>query len=301
MIPVVLCIDVEPDPRMVDRDDPPAWAGFERSLERLPALRNALEEATGAPVAFAWYVRMDSQVEEAWGSAAWAAETYADDFRKLLDQGDEVGLHAHPYRWDAASGEWVTDFEDKGWAEHCLHLGLDAFESGFGQPCTTHRGGDHFLSGGLLRVLAERGVTTDLTVEPGLPPDWQMIPTETTIGIGPDYRRVPTGPYRSSPERFPAADPAAASAPLLIPLTSARRRRPPFRRWTLSIELEPRVFAQRLALELRFGAHSVLAFGSRTDAALGSRWDWMEANLMRLAQEDGARFVTASAAAELVE
>lgn len=71
---VVLCIDVEPDPRAFDPDDPPAWEGFERFVERFPAVRARLEEASGASAAFTWFLRMDPQVGETWGSPGWVAE-----------------------------------------------------------------------------------------------------------------------------------------------------------------------------------------------------------------------------------
>src|SRR4051794_15451026 len=77
-IPVVLCIDVEPDPRVLDPATTPPWDGFERLIERLPALRQRLAEATGKPAAFTWALRMDPQVAEAFGSPSWLAEKYGD-------------------------------------------------------------------------------------------------------------------------------------------------------------------------------------------------------------------------------
>src|SRR5438552_4093078 len=113
--PIVLCIDVEPDPLVFDPADPPPWLGFERLLQRLPALRRRLSEATGrAP----------------------------------------------------------------------------------------------------LRAAEMR---------------------EAARGLTPDYRGVPTRPYRSTPSRFPASDPAARVGPLLVPLLSPRSRRPPFRRVPLGL------------------------------------------------------------------
>jgi hypothetical protein len=122
-IPVVVCVDVEPDARVFDPDDAPDWIGFERCVERLPALRERLESATGAPVALTWFVRMDPQVAQAYGSPTWAAETYADQFAELLEGGDQLGLHTHQWRWDPNAGEWIADYEDPVWAEHCLTSG----------------------------------------------------------------------------------------------------------------------------------------------------------------------------------
>jgi hypothetical protein len=47
-IPVVLCIDVEPDARVFDRGDRHPWRGFEQVMQRIPSLREALSQATQA-------------------------------------------------------------------------------------------------------------------------------------------------------------------------------------------------------------------------------------------------------------
>lgn len=98
--PVVVCVDVEPDACMVDGDDHDSWLGFERLLERTPHLRSRLATATatGAPVAFTWFLRMDPQVADAWGSAGWVAETYRAELAALTESGDELALHPHTYR-----------------------------------------------------------------------------------------------------------------------------------------------------------------------------------------------------------
>ncbi len=79
----------------------------------------------------------------------------------------------------------------------------------------------------MLSKLETRGVAVDLTVEPGLAP---LPENSAARGLTPDYRGAPTRPYRSTPSKFPAADPAAHTGPLIVPLLSAPRRRPPFRR-----------------------------------------------------------------------
>ena len=168
-VPVVLCIDVEPDPRQVDRREARPWLGFERLLELLPALRRRLSDATGAPAAFTWFLRMDPQVAETWDSAAWVAEAHGDALAELAADGDELGLHTHLWRWQRE--KWISDHADPTWAEHCVTTGLDAFELAFDRACGVHRGGDHFLSGQILSCLEDRGVKIDLTVEAGEPPE----------------------------------------------------------------------------------------------------------------------------------
>jgi hypothetical protein len=291
-LPVVLCVDVEPDLRVFDRGDPRPWSGLERFVERLPELRERLTNAGGAPVVLTWFLRMDPQVAETWGSPAWVADAHGEDLAELAAHGDELALHTHTWRWDEEIGCWVADFDDPAWAEHCLSMSLDAFESAFGRPCLAHRGGDHFLSGPMLAQLARAGVKTDLTIEPGWPP---VGPSggEPAAGMLPDYRAVPLAPYRSSPARFPAPDPDGGD-PLLIPLFSPPALR---RRHRLPLPPDSGHFVSRLAFELLRNPPPVLALVLRSDAALGS-WDLVAANLEHLARHRGMRFVTASAAAE---
>jgi hypothetical protein len=295
-LPVVLCVDVEPDARVFGRKAAEPWRGFERFVSRVPALREALAAATGAPAAFTWLLRMDPQVAETWGSPDWPAAAYGDALAELGAAGDELGLHTHTWRWDERADGWLADYEDEVWAEHCLAMGLEAFEAAFRRPCRAHRGGDHFLCGSMLARLREAGVKADLTVEPGWPPAGPPH-GEPAAGALPDYRSVPRTPYRSSPELFPAAA-GEGGDPLLIPLLSPPALR---RRHRLPLPPDSRHFAPRLAFELLSGAPPVLAMVLRSDASLRS-WDLVRRNLDHLARHRGVRFLTASAAAEsLVE
>ena len=301
--PVVLCIDVEPDTRVFDPSDPPPWVGFERFVERLPALRDELSEATGRLAAFTWFLRIDPQVAEGWGSATWGAEKYADVLSELTASGDELALHTHLWRWDSQAADWLADYEDPVWADHCVTMGLDGFEEAFGRECAVHRGGDHYLSGPLLSLLEARGVQVDLTVEPGLPPSGaDAFLSETARGPLPDYRHVPAQPYRSSSDLFPAPDPTTRSDPLLIPLFSARRRRPPFSRLPLYLWEPSTTFGQRLAGELLPKAPPVVAAAVRSDAPLSPYiWDMITERLRHLAQYRQMVFVTATEAADHCE
>ena len=293
--PIVLCIDVEPDPQRFDPANPPAWLGFERIVQMLPALRRRLSEATGTWAMFTWCLRMDPQVAETWGSPAWVAEEYGDELVELTEAGDELGLHTHVWRWEPTAGVWFADMEDPDWAEHCLEMALSAFETSFGRGCAVHRGGTHFLSGLMLSTLEKRGVAVDLTVEPGLAPlgDAEL---GAARGHTPDYCGVPTRPYRSTLRSFPTPDPATRTGPLLVPLLSGPRRRPPFRRMPISPGEPVNVFMARLAAAL-VRKPPILGLVIRSSDVLGSTWDVIEENLEHLARHRGMAFVTASTAA----
>jgi hypothetical protein len=291
-IPVVLCVDVEPDLRVVDRRDPQPWRGFERFAERMPALRDRIAAIAEAAPVITWFLRMDPQVAETWGSATWVADAYGDVLAELVGHGDELGLHTHTWRWDERAGTWFADYEDQAWADECLSMGLEAFRSTFGRSCPAHRGGDHFLCGSMLARLEREGVPVDLTIEPGWPP---VGPPggEPAVGKLPDYRAVPVRPYRSTPALFPAPS-NGAGGPLLVPLFSPPALR---RRHRLPLPPDSRHFVSRLAFEMLRETPPVLALVLRSDAALDC-WDVVTANLEHLARHRRMPFMTASAAVD---
>jgi SAM-dependent methyltransferase len=297
--PVVLSVDVEPDPQAFDPSEPPPWLGFERLVEKMPALRDRLSTATGSPAAFTWHFRMDPQIADTWGTAGWPVENFAGAIDGLVGEGDEIALHTHIWRWKSETGDWICDFDDYAWQQHCVEVGLEAFETSVGSSCRAHRGGTHFLSGAILETLASRGVPVDLTVEPGLRPlgadDLEFVDGLIVRGRTPDYRRAPTRPYRSTPGTFPAPDPASRDdGPLLIPNMSARRRRPPFRRTSLLL-WDPQGFSTRIATEF-LRPPPIICFPLRTDAALGPWWEIIEQNLDHVARHPRVAFKTVSAA-----
>lgn len=290
---VAVCFDVEPDDRVVDRDEAKPWRGFEETLELIPPLRARLAAASGAPVAFTWFIRMDPQIAETWGDAGWAATHYADAFASLAEAGDELAIHLHSWRWDAAGGRWVVD-RDPTWMRECVATGLAAFEAAFGRPPALHRAGDHYLNGAVLTQLADGGVTVDMTVEPGGSPK-HFPDAGGRVGLSPDYRGLPLRPYRTTPERFPAPVPGSEHEPLIVPIVGPAREG----RWRRALLLaeHPSVFAVRLLGELLRGPPPVLAFVLRTDPPHLAVWDLVTRNLEQVARHPGVRLVTGSEAA----
>jgi hypothetical protein len=296
----VLCVDVEPDPRLFALAEQPPWRGFEFFAERAPELRRRLAGLTRAPVRFTWCVRMDPQIAHTWGSLDWVAETYHAELASLTDAGDELGLHTHTWRWEPNAGHWYAELDDHAWTAQSVDDGLDAFERSFGRRCQVHRGGDHYLDGAMLERLEARGVRVDLTVEPGQR-GGGAARGEPSRGTSADYRGIPTAPYRSTPDRFPRPA-ASAGGPLLIPLVSALGGRR-IARTPIPPDSRPTRFIPRLELELLRASQPppVLAFAVRTDAALGPRWDALVRNLEHIARRHDVTFVTATAALELFE
>ena len=201
-IPVITLIDVEPDLRLVERVNPAPWEGYEKTHDLFSSLRVQLAERTGHDVHYAWFYRMDPQIEETYGSAAWAVENYPQIIEDILWQGDDVGLHAHAWRWCPDSRNWITDHGNQVWINHCMHLSFETFFKSFGRPCGIFRFGDRWMNQATLELAEKLGAVCDLTIEPGQPETSGMIPGEAVTGRFPDYTRAPRGIYQPSPGDF---------------------------------------------------------------------------------------------------
>jgi hypothetical protein len=218
-IPVVVCIDVEPEGRAIDPDVRADWRGFESACDYFSALRPRLAAATRAPVHFSWFVRMDPQIERVYGSAAWAAIRYADPLRRLELAGDEIGLHTHFWRFDETSRRWLADFADQDWMDRCVETSFAAFRRSLGRPCRSSRVGDRWLNDATIALLERLGARFDLTIEPGAPPP---ALAEPFVGPLPDYRGAPREPYRPAPSSFLKPAGAAGRELWMVPLSTGR-------------------------------------------------------------------------------
>ena len=165
--PVILCIDVEPDPRRPDPTKAAPWRGFERLYPYLRELRPRMADASGEAARLNWFWRVDSQVETVYGSEEWALRRYEAEVANMVMAGDEHGVHPHAWRWDVTLHGWVPDYGNPSWVEHCVVKSFMAFRSVFGKACESVRMGDRYFDDRVRGVLERLGCRFDLTVEPG--------------------------------------------------------------------------------------------------------------------------------------
>lgn len=282
-LPILLCIDVEPDAFFIDHDRAEPWRGFEAAAGWAGAVRAGLPADAGR-ARFTWVLRMDHQIAEVYGRADWVAQHYRPVWDTLHAAGDDVGLHAHAYRWDAADGAWIVDHGNQPWVEQCLDMSFTAFSQAFDRPCTTFRFGDRWMNDATIDWLRRHGARVDLTVEPGHPALPSYHPDERFTGALPDYTRAPAHPYRPAARDFLREDPAAGKAFWIVPMTTAAvraqwirrvyyRLRAPWRQgvWTAMLSHEPGLFARILAAALADPATVHLALPVRSDVFASPR------------------------------
>jgi hypothetical protein len=285
-LPIVLAIDVEPDPRRIPVRCSEPWSGFERLLGQIPRLRTQIAEATGRPAHFSWFLRADPQIEIAYGSARWGIDRYRAALDSLLAEGDEIGLHTHSWRWDHDLRDWLSDQADSDWVGHCASVALQTYAEAFGRPCRVYRHGDRYWSEALWVQLAKAGVRIDLSAEPGMP---------ASAGLSPSERATGEIPYLPADWYAPFRVGGHAVRLMALPLTTVATN--PMHCETLVPWLDPKPFNRGLQIRLADPRLTHLAFAIRTDLTwLSPQWDRFLVNLGTLARLRHVAFVTASRA-----
>jgi hypothetical protein len=200
-IPVVLGIDVEPDLRLTDPARPERWDGFERLYPFMMELRGRLANRHGTPPRFCWFFRLDPQIAETYGDAAWPLKHYAREVAAILDAGDEVGVHTHAYRWQPSRATWLVDTADTAWVNHCIASSFETFEMTLRQPCRAHKFGDRWMTNDAVAALEALGTRVDVTLEPGVNSS-VIRGDEIHTAVPIDCTHTPRHLYQPSPHDF---------------------------------------------------------------------------------------------------
>jgi hypothetical protein len=296
-VPVILAVDVEPDGRLLDPARPLPWRGYEALHAYLSALRPRIAQATGSPVHYSWFFRMDPQIADVYGSPDWAARRYDSAVCAASAEGDEFGLHQHAFRWNTTSANWVCDHGNQAWVEHCVKMGFTAFAGHFARPCPSFRFGDRWMNNETLHLVERLGARADLTLEPGMPAVRALVAHESHTGWLPDYSEVPHGIYRPRRDDYRRRDSRRADGIWMVPVTTgsvpprggalkrallrlgrAGAGRPHVT--SLNLAVSPPTFARLVAQGLARGESTHLAMVVRVDAAVRPKYRaHMEANL----------------------
>ncbi len=294
-LPVIFAVDLEPDQREVDNQNP-SWNGAAEFFKKLPELREKVSAIAGSnnPFVFTWLIRADPQIERTNGDTAYAFRHFAEELRAAVAAGDELGLHVHPWRWADSQGRWMQDHGNDEWINHCIQVSCDTYRNHFGKAPVTHSSGDRFMSNAVVRKLSELGVKVDLSLEL-LPGAIRLVDHELDTGCIPDTTNVPNRAYRPSAEDFRQPDPSRRDGVVLMPQSAHPGGH-------LSAWAPPAIFERALELTLMNPAELThLALAARTDIALSPSWEILTTNietLARYAKEGVLQFATAERAWE---
>jgi len=227
-IPVFFNTDVETDDRPASPLDRQPWDGFGMTWDILESYRPRLEEATGAPVRFIWNLRMDPQIEKVYGTPSYAVDANTKLIERILERGDQIGLHPHSFRWDDRLDGWVCDRGSEAWTDQVIETSFQAYASSLGRPCRVSRFGEFWMTDRAVRLVERLGGRFDMTIEPGLPPMPTMETDFPFTATLPGFEGVPQEPYHPAPEDFRRPDLGDGDGMWLIPMSteSSRPRAP---------------------------------------------------------------------------
>lgn len=217
---VVFMMDVEPDERVI-RKVTHRWPGLDSAARYLIDQRPRLEDAIGGPVKFNWLLRMDPQIEGAYGAPDWCVSAHRDIFDQLAEAGDCFGLHVHTWRRAKRffRTTWLADYEDEACIEHCIRASHETFTATFGHAPVAFSMGDNFMTNHIMGVMEDLGVRIDVTMSSGINYAKKLVSREQTAGHLPDYRNTPAHPFR--PSRADVMGPGDESYPIWeVPVTS---------------------------------------------------------------------------------
>lgn len=219
-IPVVICIDVEPDRRLIDHHQRLPWRGYEETFEVFSSLRERMAKQISRPVHFTWFYRMDPQITETYGHAGWAVSQYPRYFDKLVGLQDEIALHVHAYRWDAGRTTWIVDHGNQDWINYCVMSSVEAFGKATQLTCRSFRFGDRWMNTETLKLLESLGIQYDLTIEPGKEERPALVLSEGFTGKIPAYHGFPLMPYKPSLDNIRSPDPLGTRTIWEIPMST---------------------------------------------------------------------------------
>jgi hypothetical protein len=204
-------------------DQPSAWSGFERLAKHSGRFRDRLEQATGRPALLSWALRMDPQIEMAYGTPSYLPERFASFFESIDGTGDSTGVHPHAWRWDTKNTTWVADHEDACWISTCIGTAYEAHRDAFGGTPLFHRFGSSFMSTDIMNEVRATGSAFDLTLEPGEP----STPAGVRDGVVwrgdlPDYSAIPRVPYQPERSDFRLVGSDPDDGIVAVPLSAGR-------------------------------------------------------------------------------
>jgi Glycosyltransferase WbsX len=221
-VPVLLCVDCEPD---VSQPGPGAGLeSVEATVELLSRWREHAARATGRDVRLVWLVGMHGLVTEELGHPAAILDRVPEILLGVEEAGDALGVVPRAILRDPGSGHWIPERTSPALASEALGGALVSFKEAVGHAPPILRFGDGLLSTPIVTEAELGGVRYDVTIEPGrLGSRRAGGDTVGTDVAGEDWSRVPRSPYFPSHEDY-RKPLALGSRPLrMVPMTSGPR------------------------------------------------------------------------------
>jgi hypothetical protein len=228
---IAVTVDIDNDGvSLVDERNRLSW----RTLELVPTIADMVH-AHGLPVT--WFVRADTQLRNLYGHASYLLDRHDALWRKLKDQGDEIGWHPHLYS-AGGDGSYRPERHDNRLVHQlrATHAELRAQ----GHEFASARMGEAVGSNAIMHTLAELGLRADSSAIPGR--------RRNDESRNFDWSPSPNAPYRPSVADYRV--PGVPALPILeVPMTVFPVQAPydptPLRRYA-NLAYRPAIFADAM-------------------------------------------------------
>lgn len=205
---VMLSVDVEPDRpcfggRRYDYFGFQKWTCLSKGIPEFLRLRDDLQKELQTDIRLTWFLRSDSQIKMIYGNAAWAIEQYKEIAGRLQESRDEVGWHAHTWRWSKNRCSWYQEINDGEWIEACYETGFKDFRKAAGAPPSSFRAGWCFHNNVSIAMLDKLGIQVDLSATPGIKNTGTRNTRDGSLYCGfSNWEGTPTHPYHPSKKDY---------------------------------------------------------------------------------------------------
>jgi hypothetical protein len=184
------------------------WQGIKKGIPQIKEQLLDIQSGFDSSLKFTWCVRSDLQIEKIYGNAGWCVKEFSSLWRKLEEEGDEIGWHPHLARWNSERKLWFQEIKDEQWIKQCIAKGFTAFKENWGKPPVSCRMGWVFHNNLTMEQIAALGIKVDFSAIPDL--SKSIISRKDTVYIQDyaDWKETPIYPYHPSrlDYRLPAKD-----------------------------------------------------------------------------------------------
>lgn len=187
---VIICFHCEPDEFYPEVGSPPEWIGLGIAFDLVQLLRSEGADQ----LRILWQFRADPQIEMLHNGSDWGFTYFKSQITEAKANGDEVGVHIHPYRLQESTSTFVQDYVDFDWNMYCIDMAVESFHRVFGHPPESVSIGENVISTTLINYFRGKGIKYDLSIQCGNQKEFPKV-LGGYIGVKPKYTNVPKDPY----------------------------------------------------------------------------------------------------------
>lgn len=171
---IIICVDMDQDrPEFGGQSysyfGEQVWQGIARGVPSFMKRKSEFTRDSDCDdFNITWFFRSDLQLNRIYGDAGWSLNRFRDVIEQLLENGDEIGWHAHTWRWSEVCKSWYQENSDQEWIIRCFREGFLGFVRASGFKPSSFRSGWGFHNNLTMSMLEKFGINLDLSALPSI-------------------------------------------------------------------------------------------------------------------------------------